>query len=154
MKTVVKEIPASYAKATFDEFFYSQSSAGRQEAGQPGRHIAAKRLACSYWIAIVLGIFAVFLSAFGMMAQLPFFHGVVFSIFTGGQIAIVLSILGTYRTHYDAANKCCISQQSVIAKLGRENVDFLYDAVKSGGTAAGQSRSAAVVQFPTDGDVA
>lgn len=121
-----------------------------QKARQPSPF--SERLARVYWMAVILGILAEFISAFGIIVHLPLAYAIALSVFTLGQIAFVLSALATYRTHYDAANKCCISQAAAIRKLEKENIDLLY-VVKCGEAAAGltseRQESAAVVhEFP------
>lgn len=129
---------------------HDRSAWGQKAPRQPSPF--SERLARVYWMAVILGILAEFISAFGIIVHLPLAYAIALSVFTLGQIAFVLSALATYRTHYDAANKCCISQAAAIRKLEKENIDLLY-VVRCGEAAAGltseRQESAAVVhEFP------
>ncbi|HEU4341461.1 MAG TPA: hypothetical protein VFU31_07815 [Candidatus Binatia bacterium] len=99
------------------------------DVGEPSEHIAARRLARSYWIANVLGIFAVvlliipalFAYALGLLTAAGFYAVIA------GHIIFSLAVLRIYRKHYDAANECCCIMTDVIQSLSRENVDLQLD---------------------------
>lgn len=118
------------------------------EARQSPRHIAQRRLARSYWLAVTIGSAGIFtLIAMGGTAfylDLPYIAA--FYAVLAGHMIFALSVLGTFRKHYDAANKCCCAQAAAIRTLERQNIDLLMEKSRriSGAVERGLAGDAAV----------